>query len=132
MLDKKTLIDEGRLYRRIPVLKRLVPSASKRIARLLWPNGRVLPVHHVRLVGLATPVIYIFGDSHCGLFAKTPGATMHYLGPITMHRVGRDGLRAFASVLSAEAMHLLFCLVKLTCACTSQSNATTSAGRRPR
>jgi hypothetical protein len=93
---EKPLIDEWRLYRRIPILKRLVPSASKRITRLLWPNGRVVSVHQVRLVGLSTPVIHIFGDSHCGLFAKTPGATMHYVGPVTMHRVGRDGLRAFA------------------------------------
>lgn len=95
-MHKKPLIDEGRLYRKIPFLKRMVPSARKRITSLLWPNGRLRPTHAVRLVGLDAPAIHLFGDSHCGLLFKTPGVIEHYLGPVTMHRVGRDGLRAFA------------------------------------
>lgn len=40
-----------------------------------------------------TPIIHVFGDSHSREFDKIPGCEIHYLGPITMYRVGRDGLQ---------------------------------------
>ena len=108
---KKALIDEGRLYRRIPILKRLVPSARKRIARLFWRNGRPVQVHPVRLAGIDAPLI-ITGDSHCGLLAATPRISENYLGPVTMHRVGRDGARVLqldsANVSTGDALGFCF------------------------
>jgi hypothetical protein len=38
------------------------------------------------------PVIHVFGDSHSLEFFQIPHCVIHHLGPITMHRVGRDGL----------------------------------------
>ncbi len=40
----------------------------------------------------ALPAIHVIGDSHSMEFSKVPGTQIHWLGPITMHRVGRDGL----------------------------------------
>jgi FkbM family methyltransferase len=38
-------------------------------------------------------MIQVFGDSHSQfIFQNTPGIQVNWLGPITMHRVGRDGL----------------------------------------
>lgn len=36
--------------------------------------------------------IHVIGDSHSQEFANIQGCKIHYLGPRTMHRVGRDGL----------------------------------------
>lgn len=111
MRHTKPLIDEGRLYRRMPILKRLIPSAHKRITRFLWPNGRVLPTHSVRLVGVDASITHIFGDSHTGLFAASPSVIVHYLGPATMHRVGRDGASIFvdaAKVNQGDALGFIF------------------------
>lgn len=36
--------------------------------------------------------VHVIGDSHSGEFANIEGCVIHYLGPRTMHRVGRDGL----------------------------------------
>lgn len=38
------------------------------------------------------PIVHVLGDSHSFEFIKVPGCVVHWLGPITMHRVGRDGL----------------------------------------
>ena len=35
--------------------------------------------------------IHVFGDSHTLLFSELPYCEVNHLGPITMHRVGRDG-----------------------------------------
>jgi hypothetical protein len=40
----------------------------------------------------ASPNIHVFGDSHVSEFSNIPGCLLHYVGPITMHRIGRDGL----------------------------------------
>lgn len=40
----------------------------------------------------AAPTIHIFGDSHSREFEFVPHCTVHWLGPVTMHRMGRDGL----------------------------------------
>lgn len=42
----------------------------------------------------ASPTIHVIGDSHSIEFSQIPGCTVHWLGPITMHRVGRDGFSA--------------------------------------
>jgi hypothetical protein len=62
---------------------------------------------------------------------------MHYLGPVTMHRVGRDGLRAFAlntldigAIRRGDALGFIFGEIDVRV--TLQSNATATAGRRPR
>lgn len=36
-------------------------------------------------------MIHVFGDSHSLSFAGIPNTEIHYLGPVTMHRIGRDG-----------------------------------------
>lgn len=36
--------------------------------------------------------IHVIGDSHSQEFAAIDGCIIHYLGPRTMHRIGRDGL----------------------------------------
>lgn len=38
------------------------------------------------------PKIHIIGDSHSFEFNLIPGCIVHWVGPITMHRIGRDGL----------------------------------------
>lgn len=39
------------------------------------------------------PVLRTVGDSHCKWsFIGVPGVHAHWLGPVTMHRIGRDGL----------------------------------------
>jgi hypothetical protein len=39
--------------------------------------------------------IFVFGDSHSDFcFSGIPRCRVHWLGPMTMHRVGRDGLGA--------------------------------------
>ncbi len=40
----------------------------------------------------ALPLIHVIGDSHSMELSQVPGTLIHWLGPITMHRVGRDGL----------------------------------------
>lgn len=37
--------------------------------------------------------LYVVGDSHVRPFKGIMGGAINHLGPITMHRVGRDGLR---------------------------------------
>lgn len=36
--------------------------------------------------------IHVIGDSHSGSFKNINNCIIHHIGPITMHRVGRDGL----------------------------------------
>lgn len=37
--------------------------------------------------------VHVFGDSHArAAFDNTEPCTVHYMGPTTMHRIGRDGL----------------------------------------
>lgn len=48
-------------------------------------------------------VVHVFGDSHSEEFKNIPGCIVHWLGPITMHRVGRDNL----SVLDLRACGVL-------------------------
>jgi len=36
--------------------------------------------------------VHVIGDSHSEAFRKIDGCTVHWIGPITMHRIGRDGL----------------------------------------
>ncbi len=38
------------------------------------------------------PKIFVFGDSHSKEFSDIPNISIHYLGPMTMHRIGRDQL----------------------------------------
>lgn len=38
------------------------------------------------------PLVHVIGDSHSHEFDKIPGCVVHWVGPVTMHRVGRDGL----------------------------------------
>ena len=38
--------------------------------------------------------IHVIGDSHVREFTGIPGCVLHHLGPILMHRIGRDGLKA--------------------------------------
>ena len=42
----------------------------------------------------AFPVIHVIGDSHCREFIGIENTVPHHIGPITMHRVGRDGIAA--------------------------------------
>jgi hypothetical protein len=42
----------------------------------------------------ALPQIHVIGDSHSLEFSKIPECMVHWIGPITMHRIGRDGLNA--------------------------------------
>ena len=39
--------------------------------------------------------IFVLGDSHTKAFEGTPHCIIHHLGPITMHRVGRDRSKLF-------------------------------------
>ena len=39
-------------------------------------------------------MIHIFGDSHSSIYKYLPEITVHNVGPVTMHRVGRDGVRS--------------------------------------
>lgn len=45
----------------------------------------------------AFPIIHVIGDSHCREFIGIENTISHHIGPITMHRIGRDGFdfRAF-------------------------------------
>jgi len=36
--------------------------------------------------------IHVIGDSHTVAFSKVPECIIHNIGPVTMHRIGRDGL----------------------------------------
>ena len=46
------------------------------------------------LVQASAAAVHVFGDSHAKYsFSTIPSCTIHWLGPITMHRVGRDGLQ---------------------------------------
>jgi hypothetical protein len=36
--------------------------------------------------------LHVIGDSHSAEFSNIDGCIIHYLGPRTMHRIGRDGL----------------------------------------
>jgi hypothetical protein len=36
--------------------------------------------------------IHVIGDSHCFAFQGIENTKVHHIGPITMHRIGRDGL----------------------------------------
>lgn len=47
---------------------------------------------HVQAVPPPLQIVHVIGDSHSSEFSKIPGCVIHWLGPITMHRVGRDGL----------------------------------------
>lgn len=38
------------------------------------------------------PTIHVIGDSHSNEFSLIDGCIIHHIGPVTMHRVGRDGL----------------------------------------
>jgi hypothetical protein len=41
------------------------------------------------------PALHVFGDSHAKfIFRDARSVALHYLGPVTMHRVARDGKRA--------------------------------------
>lgn len=51
---------------------------------ILWIN--------LNLYALDCTSIHIFGDSHAAEFSEIPNCTVHWLGPITMHRVGRDSV----------------------------------------
>ena len=37
-------------------------------------------------------MIHIIGDSHSLMFQNIEGCIIHHVGPITMHRIGRDGI----------------------------------------
>jgi hypothetical protein len=39
-------------------------------------------------------LIHAIGDSHSSEFSQVPNCVCHWVGPMTMHRVGRDGLNA--------------------------------------
>lgn len=41
-------------------------------------------------------MIHIFGDSHSSIYKYIPEITVHNVGPVTMHRVGRDGVLSAA------------------------------------
>lgn len=128
--DAKPLIDENRLYRRMPLLKRLVPSLKKRIARV-FPS-RTPPAYPVRLVRTSARAIHIFGDSHCGLFDCPPYQIMHYLGPVTMHRVGRQGVATFGlqslDIKPGDALGFVFGEIDVRVHVAKQRDA---FGRRP-
>lgn len=36
--------------------------------------------------------LFVFGDSHSSSFSRIPFVDVQWLGPVTMHRIGRDGL----------------------------------------
>lgn len=38
------------------------------------------------------PTIHVIGDSHTKEFAQVQGCIIHWIGPVTMHRIGRDGI----------------------------------------
>jgi hypothetical protein len=40
------------------------------------------------------PIIHVFGDSHSLEFRGIRNCIQHYLGPVTMHRISRDGFEA--------------------------------------
>lgn len=41
--------------------------------------------------------VHVFGDSHSFSFSEIPNFEIHWLGPVTMHRIGRDG-KSFLNV----------------------------------
>jgi hypothetical protein len=48
------------------------------------------------------PTIHVFGDSHSMEFTNIPKCNIYWLGPVTMHRMGRDGL----NFLNLRAMNI--------------------------
>ena len=41
---------------------------------------------------IESPTIHVIGDSHSRELMFIPGCLIHYIGSVTMHRVGRDGI----------------------------------------
>lgn len=105
--------NDTRLYRKIPIVRRLVPSLRKHVERLIWPGGRTMRAVPLRLVGISAPAIHVFGDSHSWLYRHLPGAIVHFLiSGVTMHRIGRDGLSIFKldtlAIKPGEALAFIF------------------------
>lgn len=48
--------------------------------------------------------VHVIGDSHSLAFSLIPGCVVHWLGPITMHRVGRDDL-AFLNLVNLSVQN---------------------------
>lgn len=62
------------------------------------------------------PSIHVIGDSHSWEFRGIPGCMEHYLGPVTMHRMGRDRLdAAHFSVNPGDAVVLAFGEIDVRC-----------------
>jgi hypothetical protein len=61
-----------------------------------WKGGKS-PICLVpgQSIGVDTPCFHVFGDSHSRFYSTTPRVVVHHIGPVTMHRVGRDGLDLF-------------------------------------
>ncbi len=67
--------------------KAILDSLRSLFRTLRWflrrTAGRFIPI---------SPSLHVIGDSHVKfIFRSTPGIKVHYLGPVTMHRVARDG-----------------------------------------
>lgn len=41
---------------------------------------------------LSPPIVHVIGDSHTMEFSGIPGCMLYWIGPVTMYRIGRDGL----------------------------------------
>jgi hypothetical protein len=84
-IDYSSLIKASR---EMSVLARLILTYQNK--KMRQPMLRV-----GKSTGIRAPVLHVFGDSHSRLFGATPGAISHHIGPVTMYRVGRDGISVF-------------------------------------
>lgn len=66
--------------------------------------------------------IHVMGDSHCDEFGHISNTCLHWMGPVTMHRVGRDSL----SVLNLKSFDVsdgdtaIFCFGEIDARCHIQ------------
>ncbi len=59
---------------------------------LIYISLALLNLFSVNLYADPYVSVKVFGDSHSREFNNIPGCTVHWIGPVTMHRIGRDGV----------------------------------------
>lgn len=81
---------------------------------LKWICTLLFLISHVFAQEFST--VHIFGDSHSLEFRNISRCNIHYLGPITMHRIGRDGINIHNSGIK-EKDAIVFCFGEIDIRC---------------
>jgi lysophospholipase L1-like esterase len=89
------------------------------LRRLRWYTETILR-RSMGWIFRLRPSLHVVGDSHAKfLFGGTPVFRLHYLGPVTMHRIARDGRSAL--LLSDLRIHdrdvVVWCLGEIDIRC---------------